>query len=60
MKKDENKLSPEQIENFRRVLAMQIGAYAFLMKPEEIQRYRDTLQKKINKVSKPTHKEAKK
>jgi len=43
----ENKLSPEQIENWRRVLAMLIGPYAFLMKPEEIQRHRDVMQGKL-------------
>ena len=48
---DENKMSPKQIENFRRVLTGMIGTYALLMPAEEIQRYKDSLQHQIDKIS---------
>lgn len=51
---DEDKLSPEQIENWRRILTMQVGPYALLMTAEEIQRHKDFLQQRINEISETT------
>ena len=48
---DEDKLSPEQIENWRRVLTMQIGPYALIMSAEEIQRHKNSMQRRINEMS---------
>jgi len=45
-----NKLSPEQIENWRRVLFGMIGPYAIIMPDYEIQRYKDNLQAKLNSL----------
>lgn len=42
------KLTDEQIESWRKVLARTIGPYAFLMSKEEIQMHRDKMQKEIN------------
>lgn len=38
-------LSDEQIENWRKVLCMQLGPYAFIMPREDIQRLRDKMQR---------------
>ena len=46
---NENKLSTEQVENWRRVLLMMVGPYALMMSEDEIQKYRDEMQKKVNK-----------
>ena len=48
---DKNKMSPKQIENFRRVLVGMIGPYALMMPAEEIQRYKDSMQHQIDKIS---------
>jgi len=48
--KDDNKLSSEQIENWRRVLSMMVGPYAYIMPEAEIQRHRDSMQKQVNKI----------
>lgn len=49
---NEDKLSSEQIENWRRILVMEIGPYALIMPPEEIQKHRDKIQLAINIVQK--------
>ena len=41
---DKNKLSDEQIENWRKVLSMTLGAYAFIMPKEDVQKMRDKMQ----------------
>jgi hypothetical protein len=41
-------LSPTQIENWRRVLVGMIGPYALLMPANEIQKFRDKMQKDVN------------
>ena len=49
----EEKLTPEQIENWRKVLVGLIGAYALLMSVEEIEKFRDRLQQKIDDMPPP-------
>lgn len=44
-----HKLTPEQIANWRRVLALTLGPYAFMMPEEEIQRLRDVTQKQMDR-----------
>jgi hypothetical protein len=46
--KHECTLTPEQIENWRRVLLMTLGPYALIMPGEQIQKYRDMMQKKAD------------
>ena len=41
----EGTLSPTQIENWRKVLCLQIGPYALIMPASEIQKMRDKMQK---------------
>ena len=41
-------MTKEQIENFKRVLLLQIGPYALLLSDEEVTAYRDKLQKKLD------------
>ena len=38
------KLTPQQIENWRRILFMQLGPYATIMPKEEIIKIRDSMQ----------------
>ena len=45
----DEKLTPEQIENWRRVLCGMIGPYALMMPAEQIQLYRDKLQGGLTK-----------
>ena len=40
-----------QIENWRRVLSLTLGPYAFIMPKEEIQRLRDTMQKRVDNLT---------
>ena len=47
---EDSKLTPEQIENWRRILVTQIGPYALFMSLEEIQEHRDMIQKQVNKI----------
>jgi hypothetical protein len=42
-------MTDKQIENWRKILAMDIGPYAYLMSKEEIEMWRDKLQGMINK-----------
>ena len=46
--KDEDKLTDEQVENWRKILAMTFGAYAHIMPKEEVQKMRDKMQGHIN------------
>ncbi len=41
---DSEKLTPEQIQNWRNVLAGLLGPYALIMSNEEIQDFRDKMQ----------------
>ena len=43
------KLTPEQIENWRAVLCGIIGPYAVMMTNEQIQAFRDEMQANIDK-----------
>jgi hypothetical protein len=45
--KDE-KLTPEQIENWRKVLTGMFGPYATLMSDEQVQNYKDKMQAAVN------------
>jgi hypothetical protein len=51
MERQEEKLTPKQIENWRRILCMMIGPYALMMTDEQIQQYRDQMQKKLEATS---------
>jgi len=42
------KLTDEQIKNWRKVLAMSLGAYAFVMPKEDVQKLRDKMQNDID------------
>jgi len=44
----DGKLSPEQIENWRRILCEMLGPYALIASDAEIQKMRDKFQKRIN------------
>ena len=44
------KLTPEQIENWRAVLCGIVGPYAIMMSHEQIQRFRDKMQADIDKA----------
>jgi hypothetical protein len=46
------KLTPEQIENWRNVLRYTFGPYAMIMSDEEIQKHRDMEQSRTDKKSK--------
>jgi len=50
----EEKLSPEQLKNWRRVLVGIIGPYALMMPEEDIQKYRDKMQKQANNIKPET------
>jgi hypothetical protein len=41
---DSNKLTPEQIKNWRNVLLGMLGPYALLMPDEDVQKMRDNMQ----------------
>lgn len=45
------KLTDEQIENWRRLLCSQIGPYALIMPKEEIQCYRDKMQERTDSIN---------
>ena len=44
----EEKITEKQIENWRSVLVGMIGPYALIMPKEDIQKFRDITQNKIN------------
>jgi len=41
-------LTDEQVENWRKILMLQIGSYALIMPKEEVQKMRDKMQEKIS------------
>lgn len=41
-------LTPQQIENWRKMLFSLIGPYALIAPPEDIQRMRDDMQRRAN------------
>jgi len=45
------KLTPEQIKNWRKILAGMLGPYALLMPDEEIQAIRDRMQARLDKMT---------
>ncbi len=46
--KDALKLSPEQIENWRRILTLQFGPMAQHLTAEQIQQHRDSIQAMVD------------
>ena len=44
------KLTPEQIENWRRTLAMQFGTYAHIMPEDVIEKIRASMQEEADKL----------
>ncbi len=44
----DGQMTPEQIQNWRTMLVGMIGPYALIMPDEEIQKFRDKLQAKVN------------
>jgi hypothetical protein len=44
------RLTPEQIENWRKVLRYTFGPYAMIMSDEEIQKHRDMEQSRMDKI----------
>jgi len=44
----EDKLTPEQIKNWRRILSLQFGAYAYAMPETDIQSIKDKIEKETN------------
>ena len=47
---DEDKLTPEQIENWRKTLCGMLGPYALIMPDEEVQMMRDKMQSKVDEM----------
>lgn len=43
-------LTPEQVENWRKILCGMLGPYALIMSVEDIHKMRDKFQNKINKL----------
>jgi len=50
--KEDHKLTPEQIVNWRKMLSMILGPYAFLMSGEEVQKIRDNMQNNVDNLPK--------
>lgn len=46
-----NKLTPEQLENWRAILFRMFGWAAFFISDDEIQKYRDTLQQHVDSLA---------
>lgn len=46
----EDKLTPDQIKNWRRVLLTMIGSYALIMSDSEVQAIRDEMQRKASLI----------
>jgi hypothetical protein len=44
----EDKLTDEQVENWRKILAMTFGPYAYMMPKEDVQKMRDKMQKHVD------------
>jgi len=47
-----DKLTSEQIKNWRKILSTQLGPYAYLMPEEEIEKCRERMQKQVKEVKK--------
>lgn len=47
----EDKLTPEQIKNWREILVGQIGPYASIMSDEAIQAMRDMMQTRVDEIA---------
>ena len=47
---DTTVLTESQIKNWRNTLSMTLGPYAFIMPVEQIQKFRDMMQKKANEL----------
>jgi hypothetical protein len=47
----EKEMTPEQVENWRKVLCEILGPYALIMPVEDVHKFRDKLQKKVNTLS---------
>lgn len=45
-------MTHKQIENFRKVLVLQLGPYALLMSDDDVVRFRDRMQAKLD-IGKP-------
>ena len=43
-----NQLTDEQVANWRRILCLSLGPYALIMPREEVQRWRDMMQDRVN------------
>lgn len=43
------KLTPEQVENWRKVLSLYLGPYAFLIPVEDLEKHRTKLQSMLDK-----------
>lgn len=56
---DVKTLTPTQIENWRRVLCGMIGPYALIMPVEDIQKFRDKMQKDVYRLDETLKKEGK-
>ena len=54
---ENGKLTPEQIKNWRNVLASMLGPYAFIMPDEQVQKFRDRLQAEADKLAKENKKQ---
>jgi hypothetical protein len=44
-------MTPEQIQNWRNILCLQLGPYAFIMRDEDIVAHRDMLQSRVDALS---------
>ena len=47
------KLSPRQINRWRRILSLSLGPYALIMPDEEIQRHKESAQRRIDATEAP-------
>lgn len=43
-----DEMTDEQIENWRTMLSLSLGSYAFVMPKEEVQQIKNEMQKKLN------------
>ena len=48
---ENNKLNPEQVDRWRKILVHTLGPYALLMPKEDVQKHRDSMQKQIDEFS---------
>jgi len=47
---EDEKLTPEQIENWRKILVRRLGPYALIMPVEKIQAIRDKMQRQAGEI----------